>query len=80
MELTRREFIKTAAIAMGSIIIPKELINKEENMPDRKYIIETRRYIGTDGKATFDRWITSANVIEIKQNDQYLIFFPLSQE
>jgi hypothetical protein len=49
-------------------------------MADRKYIIETRRYIDSDGKARFDSWITSANVIEIKHNDQYLVFYPLEGE
>ncbi len=49
-------------------------------MPERKYIIESRRYIGDDGKPTFDRWVTSSNVIEIKHNDQYLVFFPLEGE
>jgi hypothetical protein len=46
-------------------------------MPDRKYVIETRRYIGEDGNTTFDKWITSASVIEIKHDDQYLVFYPL---
>jgi len=49
-------------------------------MADRKYIIETKRYIGADGKTTFDSWITSANVIEVKHSDQYLVFYPLEGE
>ena len=49
-------------------------------MADRKYIIETKRYSGVDGKARFDSWITSANVIEVKHNDQYLVFYPLEGE
>ena len=49
-------------------------------MADRKYIIETKRYIGADGKTTFDSWITSANVTEVKHNDQYLVFYPLEGE
>ncbi len=49
-------------------------------MPDRKYVIESRRYIGDDGKTTFDQWITSAKVIEIKHEEQYLVFFPLEGE
>lgn len=49
-------------------------------MQDRKYIIESRRYIGEDGRMTFDTWITSSSVIEIKHNDQYLVFFPLEGE
>ncbi len=49
-------------------------------MPDRKYIIESRRYVGEDGKTTFDSWVTSANVIEIKHAEQYLVFYPLEGE
>ena len=63
--------------------IPEELINKEKkekNMPDRKYVIETRRYIGKDGQTTFDQWVTSANVIEVKHDEQYLVFYPLEGE
>lgn len=49
-------------------------------MSNRKYIIESRRYIGENGGQKFDAWITSANVIEIKHEDQYLVFFPLEGE
>ncbi len=49
-------------------------------MQDRKYIIESRRYIGEDGKTTFDMWVTNAKVIEIKHEEQYLVFFPLEGE
>jgi hypothetical protein len=49
-------------------------------MPDRKYVIESRRYVGEDGKTTFDSWVTSANVIEIKHAEQYLVFYPLEGE
>ena len=49
-------------------------------MTDRKYIIESRRYIGEDGKTTFDKWITNAKVTEIKHEEQYLVFFPLEGE
>lgn len=49
-------------------------------MPNRKYAIESRRYIDANGHETFDTWITSANVIEIKHADQYLVFFPLEGE
>jgi hypothetical protein len=49
-------------------------------MAERKYIIESRRYVGGDGKTTFDQWITSSNVIEVKHNEQYLVFFPLEGE
>ncbi len=49
-------------------------------MTNRKYAIESRRYIGDDGKPTFDTWITGASVIEIKHEDQYLVFFPLEGE
>ena len=81
MELTR---LTTTGTAIGILpiagAIPEELINKEKNMPDRKYVIETRRYIGEDGKTTFDKWVTSANVIEVKHNDQYMVFYPLEGE
>ena len=49
-------------------------------MVDRKYVIESRRYLDDAGKSTFDTWVTSANVIEIKHNDQYLVFYPLEGE
>jgi hypothetical protein len=49
-------------------------------MAERKYIIESRRYVDGDGKTTFDQWITSSNVIEIKHSEQYLVFFPLEGE
>lgn len=49
-------------------------------MPDRKYIIESRRYIGEDGKTIFDEWVTNAKVVEIKHEEQYLVFFPLEGE
>jgi len=49
-------------------------------MAERKYIIESRRYVDGDGKTTFDQWITSSNVIEVKHNEQYLVFFPLEGE
>lgn len=49
-------------------------------MPERKYLIESRKYIGEDGKATFDKWVTNAKVIEIKHEEQYLVFFPLEGE
>jgi hypothetical protein len=45
-------------------------------MEDRKYVIESKRYIGEDGKMTFDSWITSAKVIEVKHQEHYLVFFP----
>ncbi len=49
-------------------------------MPDRKFVIESRRYIGEDGKTTFDVWVTSSKVIEIKHEEHYLVFFPLEGE
>ena len=45
---------------------------------DRKYFIESRRYVDGDGKTTFDQWITGS--IEINQHDQYVVFFPLEGE
>jgi hypothetical protein len=49
-------------------------------MSERQYIIETKRYISEDGKMTFDSWTTSAKVVEIQHEDQYLVFFPLEGE
>jgi hypothetical protein len=49
-------------------------------MTDRKYIIESRRYIGDDGKTTFDMWVTNSKVTEVKHEEQYLVFFPLEGE
>lgn len=49
-------------------------------MPERKYVIESKRYIDEHGTSTFDRWITSAKVIEIKHEEHYLVFFPLEGE
>lgn len=49
-------------------------------MLNKKYVIETRRYVGDDGKITFDKWVTSANVIEVKHENQYLVFYPLEGE
>lgn len=46
-------------------------------MSERKYLIESKRYKGDDGNMTFDSWITSANVIEVKHAEQYIVFFPL---
>ncbi len=49
-------------------------------MSDRKYVIESKRYVGEDGKIAFDSWITSANAIKVRQADQYLVFYPLEGE
>ncbi|MCL7415119.1 MAG: hypothetical protein M8349_03530 [ANME-2 cluster archaeon] len=49
-------------------------------MSERKYLIESRRYNGDDGKVSFDSWITSANVIEVKHEEQYIVFYPLEGE
>jgi len=57
-----------------------ELVTVGTDMTERKYMIESRRYVGEDGKTTFESWITSSNVIEIKHDDQYLVFFPLEGE
>jgi hypothetical protein len=53
---------------------------KGEIMSGRKYIIESRRYIDEKGNQKFDSWITNANVIEVKHEEQYLVFFPLEGE
>ncbi len=49
-------------------------------MPDRKYVIESRRYMAEDGKMVYDSWVTSSNIIEVKHNEEYLVFFPLEGE
>jgi len=49
-------------------------------MADRKYVIESRRYMGDDGKTTFDYWITNAKVIDVKHDEQYLVFYPIEGE
>ena len=46
-------------------------------MSERQYIIETKRYIDDKGNTTFDSWTTSAQVVEVKHEEQYLVFFPL---
>ena len=48
------------------------------SLTDGKIVIESIRYIDGDGKNTFDQWITSSKLIEIK--DQYVVFFPLEGE
>lgn len=49
-------------------------------MTDRKYLIESRRYVDGNGKTTFDQWVTSSKIIEIKHSEHYLVFFPLEGE
>ncbi len=49
-------------------------------MPERKYVIESRRYMAEDGKMVYDSWVTSSNIIEVKHSEQYLVFFPLEGE
>lgn len=46
-------------------------------MPERKYIIESRRYMDENGNMTYDEWVTRSNVIEVKHNEHYLVFYPL---
>lgn len=49
-------------------------------MPERKYVIESRRYMDEEGKMVYDSWVTSSNIIEVKHNEEYLVFFPLEGE
>lgn len=49
-------------------------------MPERKYVIESRRYLAEDGKMVYDSWVTSSNIIEVKHKEEYLVFFPLEGE
>lgn len=46
-------------------------------MSERQYIIESKRYCDENGKTTFDSWTTSAKIVEVKHEEQYLVFFPL---
>jgi len=59
------------------MVLEKE---KGDVMSDRKFVIESRRYIDGKGERKFDTWVTSANVIEIKGGEQYLVFFPIEGE
>ena len=59
------------------MVLEKE---KGEIMSGRKYVIESRRYIDENGNQKFDSWITNANVIEVKHEEHYLVFFPLEGE
>jgi len=45
-------------------------------MTDREYVIESKRYTDGNGKTVFDRWVTSAKIIEVKHEEQYIVFFP----
>ena len=57
-----------------------DITSISSSSPDRKYVIESRRYIDGDGKTTYDNWITSEKSMEIKQNEQYVVFYPLEGE
>ena len=46
-------------------------------MTDREYVIESKRYTDENGKTVFDSWVTSAKIIEVKHEEQYMVFFPL---
>ncbi len=46
-------------------------------MSEREYIIESKRYADEKGNTVFDSWVTSAKIIEVKHEEQYLVFFPL---
>jgi hypothetical protein len=46
-------------------------------MTDREYVIESRRYTDVNGKTVFDSWVTSAKIIEVKHEEEYMVFFPL---
>ncbi|MEA3293949.1 MAG: hypothetical protein U9P81_03085 [Euryarchaeota archaeon] len=46
-------------------------------MADREFVIESKRYVDEKGKMVFDSWVTSAKVIEVKHEEQYIVFFPL---
>lgn len=71
----------SSGMSMGIVPIAEEIskgsVVKGKSMLVRKYVIETRRYIGEDGKTTFDKWITNANVIDVRYNERYIVFYPL---
>ncbi|KAF5429172.1 hypothetical protein C5S42_02220 [Candidatus Methanomarinus sp.] len=46
-------------------------------MTDKEYVIESKRYTDENGKTVFDSWVTSAKIIEVKHEEQYIVFFPL---
>ena len=46
-------------------------------MTDREYVIESKRYTDVNGKTVFDSWVTSAKIIEVKHEEEYMVFFPL---
>jgi len=46
-------------------------------MTDREYVIESKRYVDGKGKTVFDSWVTSAKIIEVKHEEEYMVFFPL---
>lgn len=46
-------------------------------MTDREYVIESKRYVDDKGRTVFDSWVTSAKIIEVKHEEQYMVFFPL---
>ena len=68
----------TVGLIILAIVGTIALALAEDSTSDRKIVIESRRYIGDDGKTTFDKWITSS--IEIKEKDQYVVFFPIEGE
>lgn len=49
-----------------------------ENSGTKKCIIETMRYIGPDGKSTYDMWIITSYSIDKTNN--FIIFYPLEGE
>ena len=46
-------------------------------MTDREYVIESKRYTDEKGNTVFDSWVTSAKIIEVKHEEEYMVFFPL---
>lgn len=49
-------------------------------MTGRKYLVETKRYTDENGKTVFDSWVTEADLIEVKPQEQYILFFPIEGE
>lgn len=66
------------AMAIATETSSSSITNLFPNPPDKKYIIESIRYIGSDGNTTFDKWVINGK--EMKITGQFIIFYPLDGE
>jgi hypothetical protein len=69
-----------AIVGTIALALAEESTVQKSSSPDWKYVIESRRYVDADGKTTFDQWITTTELMEMKQNEQYVVFYPLEGE